>query len=129
MTSHANLFEKKLTIHICKNEVDAYSCSKNCERVNEIKYSFLVDKPNGKILRKTYSEGKLTSSETDEKCLIFDSQNWQCVYDAFFESVVLSIGSFSSKTERKMNNGIFTDVYKVNYFDDKKPSNTYICAK
>lgn len=101
MSAHADLTETKLTWYICKSEVDAYSCSKNCETTEEMRTSFLVDKNNKKIFQKFYVDRKLGTSTTHDECSIFDSHNWECVYSGY------NSANGAWRIEKKMNNGIY----------------------
>ncbi len=119
-------FEKKLNFYECDNQFQISSCTSGCKKDNKLKFEFIVDKNNSRVMQKIYSGSDVLNSVVFESCKIFDSKNWDCSAESTFYGI-------SDTFHRKMNNGIYSSYHaqiKVSKNNQAtfKDSN-FVCAK
>lgn len=117
---HAFPFDGKLDLYQCPTIDDARSCSRKCEKT-KIKISYMVDKKNNKVLRKSYLDNQ-TQSTLLENCHIFNDKNFKCGngFRAFNEGKVFIYDEESVSDGRMI---------MATYTEPKSELNNFTCGK
>jgi hypothetical protein len=124
--AYADWFGKKLSFYECNNQIEMTSCSSKCKKDSEIKFEFLVDKKNSRVMNKSYLNAKLTDSFLYENCKIFNDKNWDCTSE-------YSLGKKSITHITKMNDGVFSaysrSIFISNANQVTSTESGFVCAK
>ena len=114
MNAYAGLFDSKLRVYECENEMDANACNSSCKKTS-MDLEFKVDKKQNKIFRIVYYDGKQRGSSIYEtskpytECSIFDDKNWSCSklipasrgYSGVYETTTMANGMVAMQTDYK----------------------------
>jgi hypothetical protein len=124
--SVANGQEKLLDFYICKDELSANRCQRDCEKSKEEKRSFKTNKDEKAVLEVDYKGQDKVASRVWKSCVIFDEQNWDCS-----SYVIDHTPGYNVNKKFKMINGVFTkyeEWQERNVMFEKWSKQSY-CAK
>ena len=96
--------ERLLDFYICKDELSANKCQKECEKSKEEKRSYKTNKEEKAVLEVDYKGQDKVASRVWKSCVIFDEQNWDC------SSYIIDYypGVYNLNRKFKMVGGVFT---------------------